>query len=228
MPRSRSRRKRKHKPARAAVAQSAKSQPIAWGAAAGEGKAAAAAARRRPLPWRYILGGVAALAVAVAAWFWWDARQASKDLEALAARGAATLDNVETMPSEGGGHVAQGQGVPYQSDPPTSGPHWPTPVRAVFHRDRQLPEALVHSLEHGNIVIYYDAPDEETLDALRAWTGHFVGVWDGVIAAPKPGLKDEIVLTAWRRILRLDPFAAAGAAAFIDRYRGRGPENRVR
>ena len=227
MPRSKSRRKRKRQPARAAVAQGAKSQSIAWGAAAGEGKSTAAA-RRRPLPWRYIFSGIAVLAVAAAAWSWWDARQASEDFEALAARGAAALENVETLPSESGGHVPQGQGVPYQSAPPTSGPHWPTPVRAGFNHDRQLPEELVHSLEHGNIVIYYDTPSAETLDSLRAWTGHFVGVWDGVIAAPKAGLRGEVVLTAWRRMLRLDPFDAAGAAAFIDRYRGRGPENRVR
>lgn len=228
MPRSKSRRKRKHKPAQAAAAQGAKSQSIAWGATAGEGKAAAAAARRRPLPWRYILGGVAALAVAAAVWSWWDARQVSDDFAALAARGAAALDNVETMPSEGGGHVAQGQGVPYQSDPPTSGPHWPTPVRAGFYGDRQSPEMLVHALEHGNIVIYYDVAGTETLDSLRAWAGHFVGVWDGVVAAPKRGLRGEVILTAWHRMLRLDPFDAAAAAAFIDAYRGRGPERPMR
>jgi len=146
----------------------------------------------------------------------------------LAARGAATLDRVETFDDAGGGHVPQGQSVPYQSDPPTSGPHWPTPTKAGFYRDRQWPEALVHALEHGNIVIYYDAPGEETLEAIRKWTGLYGGAWDGVVAAPRPGLGSEIIVTAWRRVLRLDPFDAPGAAAFIDRYRGRGPENAVR
>ena len=69
---------------------------------------------------------------------------------------------------------------------------------------------------------------EETLEAIRRWTGLYGGEWDGVVAAPRPGLGSEIIVTAWRRVLRLDPFDAPGAAAFIDRYRGRGPENAVR
>ena len=228
MPRSKSRRKRKKSDTRAAAGGGAKSDSIAWGASAGAGKATAAAARRKPVPWKLILGAVAVIAVAAAAWAWWDTRQAAEGFEELAARGAAALDNVETLPDQGGGHVPQGQAVPYPTDPPTSGPHWPTPTSAGLYRDRQWPEALVHALEHGNIVIYYDAPGEEVIETIRGWAGLYGGAWDGVVATPKTGLESEIVLTAWRRVLRLDPFDAAGAAAFVDRYRGRGPENRVR
>ena len=228
MPRSKSRRKRKKSQTRAGRARGAKADSIAWGAAAGEGKASAAAAQRKPLPWRLILGALAVVAVAAAVWWWLDTRQAAEGFEALAARGEGSLESVETMPDQGGGHVPEGQDVPYPSDPPTSGPHWPTPTGAGFYGDRQWPEALVHALEHGNIVIYYDSPDEETLATLRGWVGLFGGVWDGVVVTPKPGLETEILLTAWRRVLRLDPFDAAAAAAFVDRFRGRGPENRVR
>ena len=35
-------------------------------------------------------------------------------------------------------------------------------------------------------------------------------------------------MTAWRKRLRLKTFDASAAAAFIDAYRGRGPENPVR
>ncbi len=228
MPRSKSRRKRKNKPGRGTPGRGAKSQAIAWGAAAGEGRAGAAAAQRKPL--RRAIFGVGAVVVIAAAvwWWWWDTRQATESFEALAARGAPALERVETMRDEGGGHLPQGQDIPYQSDPPTSGPHWPTPTEPGFYSDRQWPEALVHALEHGNIVIYYDTPSEETVARIRDWTGLYRGAWDGVVAAPRPGLAGEIILTAWRRVLRLDPFDGAGAAAFIDRYRGRGPENRVR
>jgi hypothetical protein len=49
-----------------------------------------------------------------------------------------------------------------------------------------------------------------------------------VVAAPSSGLGKAVVLTAWRKILKLDEFDPAAAAAFIDKFRGRGPENRVR
>jgi len=42
------------------------------------------------------------------------------------------------------------------------------------------------------------------------------------------GLGQRLILTAWGEILRLDHFDPAVAAAFVDKYRGRGPENPVR
>lgn len=45
---------------------------------------------------------------------------------------------------------------------------------------------------------------------------------------PRPGLGETIILAAWRRTLTLDPFDGDAAAAFIDAYRGRGPEHLVR
>jgi len=53
-------------------------------------------------------------------------------------------------------------------------------------------------------------------------------MWSGIVATPMPGIGEAVVLTAWRRMLRLDTFDAATAAAFIDAFRGRGPENPVR
>jgi len=41
-------------------------------------------------------------------------------------------------------------------------------------------------------------------------------------------LNNQIVLTAWRKRLKLDAFDTKIAAAFIDAYRGRGPERQVR
>ncbi len=43
-----------------------------------------------------------------------------------------------------------------------------------------------------------------------------------------PGMGKRVVLVAWTKLLRLRKFDAASAAAFIDAYRGRGPEQRVR
>ena len=48
------------------------------------------------------------------------------------------------------------------------------------------------------------------------------------MAVPKQGLGQTIELTAWTKLLRLETWDAALAAAFIDAYRGRGPENPVR
>jgi hypothetical protein len=83
-------------------------------------------------------------------------------------------------------------------------------------------------LEHGNIVIYYDTPEPEALATLKDWAGLYTGTWDGVVVAPMDGLGGDLVLTAWTKTLRLRSFDAGLAAAFVDAYRGRGPEHPVR
>jgi hypothetical protein len=143
-------------------------------------------------------------------------------------RGRGSLRAVETLPDEGNQHVAPGEPVSYSSDPPTSGPHDPTPTEPGFYSRPHRSENLVHSLEHGIIVIYYDEPGSDVLKTLHGWASLYTGQWDGIIVTPKAGLGKTIILTAWTKRLRLDPFNADTAAAFIDAYRGRGPENPVR
>ena len=57
------------------------------------------------------------------------------------------------MPDRGGGHVPEGQPVPYPSYPPTSGPHWPRPAPWGVYDFEIAPEVYVHNLEHGGIVV---------------------------------------------------------------------------
>ena len=90
------------------------------------------------------------------------------------------------------------------------------------------PGQLVHALEHGNVVIYYDTPGPEVLAILKDWAGLYTGTWDGVVVAPMDGLGGDLVLTAWTKTLRLRSFDAGLAAAFVDAHRGRGPEHPVR
>ncbi|WP_121971394.1 DUF3105 domain-containing protein [Leptolyngbya sp. BC1307] len=144
------------------------------------------------------------------------------------AEGEAALTAVETSPDEGRKHVAPGESVDYENDFPTSGPHDPTPVAPGVYSQAQRPEQLVHSLEHGNIVVYYDQPGAEATKALESWADQFPGAWDGVVVTPKAGLGESVVLTAWTKQLNLAQFNPEAAASFIDEYRGRGPENPVR
>jgi len=168
------------------------------------------------------------LLVSFIAYTWWSSSSFDQRFLALAAEGEAAMVNIQNMPSRGGGHLSPGQSYTYGDRFPTSGPHDLRPIDPGFYRDIQRPTQLVHSLEHGHIVIYYDQPTSAVLNQIRGWASHYNGPWDGIVIVPAPNLGEEIVLSAWTRILRLKPFDPAAAAAFIDRYRGRGPENPVR
>ena len=176
---------------------------------------------------RFDVIAVAVIAIAAAAWgvsSWFDSQSESR-FDDLAQSGKESLAAVESPPFEGTGHEGP---YSYRGNPPTSGSHHPVPLDPGFYEVGQPPTRLVHSLEHGHIVIYYDSADQSVLDTLRVWTSLFTHLWGGVIATPKAELGQSVILTAWRKKLVLKTFDEATAAAFIDRYRGRGPENPVR
>jgi hypothetical protein len=175
-----------------------------------------------------VLAALGGLLVVYIGYSWWSISSFQEEFLGLAGTGAAALNQVQTYPSLGRTHLAAGASYNYGERFPTSGPHDIRPVAPGFYTELQRPTMLVHSLEHGHIVIYYDKPAPAILDQLKEWAGQYDGPWDGIVITPKANLGEEIVLTAWTRLLRLNPFDATAAAAFIDSYRGRGPENPVR
>jgi len=159
---------------------------------------------------------------------WWSSSSFEAEFLALAEEGAAAMNKIETFQSLGRSHLSAGESYNYGERFPTSGPHDFQWVESGFYTELQRPTKLVHSLEHGQIVIYYDKPAPEVLEQLREWARRYDGPWSGIVIVPRPNLGEEIVLNAWTRVLRLNPYDPAAAAAFIDSFRGRGPENPVR
>jgi len=185
-------------------------------------------APRSAFPTRYAIYAVAVLAAAGAIYGIVNGQQDASDFEALAANGQGGLKRVQSFPNEGRTHMPAGSQINYGTNPPTSGPHYIHWVDPGFYETPKGRSNLVHSLEHGMVVIFYDQPDEAVVDRLKEWTGLFNGPWSGIVSVRKTGLGEKLILTAWRRMLRLDRLEPAVAAAFIDAYRGRGPENPVR
>jgi hypothetical protein len=175
-----------------------------------------------------VLGAVALAALVAGGVYFWQLQQTGSAFDVLIAEGQPALARVETTPDRGGGHLEPGQGHSYGIAFPTSGIHDRVPIGPGFYTEPQRATQLVHSVEHGHIVIYYEDPGAEARDTIEAWTTLFGGNWDGVVAVPSSGLGKAVVLTAWRKMLKLDTFEPASAAAFVDAYRGRGPENKVR
>jgi hypothetical protein len=175
---------------------------------------------------RRVLIVVLVLLLAGGGYWAWSWIGAQREFDALVADGQGALDGVVTDRNDGTGHVTGA--ISYASDFPTSGAHRPIWTTAGFYDAPQPKALLVHALEHGNIVIYYDQPTTEARGQMADWADLYSGQWDGVVVTPFRGLGAAVVLTAWRKTFRLDPWDASAAAAFIDAYRGRGPENPVR
>jgi hypothetical protein len=175
-----------------------------------------------------MVAAVALAAVVAGGVYWVTASRTESAFMALAEEGRKRLDAVESETNRGRRHLDPGETYSYADSTPTSGPHDVTWAPTGFHETGQLPTRVVHALEHGNIVIYYDQPGDQVVEILKDWTGLYPGQWDGLLAIPMPGLGESLILTAWTKQLRLALFDPPLAAAFIDAYRGRGPEHPVR
>ena len=156
---------------------------------------------------RWTFGAGVAAAVVVALIVGWFAYRAQADLPG---QKFADLGNLHVQ-TVGDPHE------PYNSTPPTSGPHLPYIAPWGIHT-RPIPNELqVHNLEDGGVVIQYncDCPD------LAAKLGDLVRQYDKhVIVAPYPEMASTIALTAWTRIETLSAFDEKRIRRFIEAYRG--------
>ncbi len=123
------------------------------------------------------------------------------------------------VPSQGNAHVqlATDPHSPYNSDPPTSGPHLPYLAPWGIHTTPIPKELQIHNLEDGGVVVQYSCECPELVGKLTS----IVKRYDhGVILAPYPGMKSKIALTAWTRMDSFDEFDEARIVRFIKAYRG--------
>lgn len=132
---------------------------------------------------------------------------------------------------EGQDHADPGAHVTYKTDPPTSGSHYDKWAPAGIYEAGEIrPELIVHNLEHGNIVIYFDRSvlSKADMDELIALPKKYAGQWDGVLLVDRKNKENPIILTAWRVILPLKGYDKEKVLNFLDIFRGRGPEKAVR
>lgn len=160
----------------------------------------------------------------------------------LLARGgsdvAATMRSAgctfQTFPAREGRHIADTQKPKWNSYPPTNGDQSGTLVVWGDYDDPISLRSSIHNLEHGGVAIYYGSKvPAATVRRLREF---YAGDPNGLLLAPLPSLEDRITLGAWYVanpqqpekgvgvLARCGRFDESAFAAFVDRYRGKGPE----
>jgi Protein of unknown function (DUF3105) len=114
---------------------------------------------------------------------WWELRQyAGEKLEDVGAPVSACGD-ITTKPAEGTqDHVPPGTKLDILNNPPAFGQHYDQPdsMDRKFYSSSDRPElgTLIHNLEHGYTVVWYDedaADDTGTVSELKAMAKKFSG-----------------------------------------------------
>jgi len=104
--------------------------------------------------------------------------------------------------------TAEGKVTCYHSNPPTSGPHSPTDAAPGIYSEPVPKENLVHSMEHGAVIIWYNCTDcDELVSQVRQVAEGYGGDGRNLVMTPYPGMEaNTIALTAWSR---LDKFSVS-------------------
>jgi hypothetical protein len=120
----------------------------------------------------------------------------------------------ETFPSQGNTHIADGDtSADYNSNPPTSGPHWGTLADWGSY-------VLLHNLEDGGVILWYALGSrEENQERIRQLEEVARG-FEKVIIAPREDLEAPFAATAWERRQLFDNVDQAEMRAFIEAFEG--------
>jgi Protein of unknown function (DUF3105) len=123
--------------------------------------------------------------------------------------------------SLGNAHLtsAEDKHEPYNSVPPTSGPHLPYIAPWGVHVEPIVNELQVHNLEEGGVLVQYSCP-QGCPDLVASLKAIVLRYNTQVILAPYPGMDSRIALTAWTRVDKLDEVDEKRIVRFIEAYRG--------
>ncbi|MFQ5520117.1 MAG: DUF3105 domain-containing protein [Candidatus Methylomirabilia bacterium] len=158
---------------------------------------------RRRLAW-YAGSAVIVVGSLVVGWFAYQA--------------AANLPGIP-VPSLGNAHLQTlaTPHSPYNSNPPTSGPHVPWIAPWGIHSTPIPRELQVHNLEDGGVLVQYSCECPELVAKLKS----IVVRYDrSVILAPYPEMEARFALTAWGRIDKLEEFDERRIVRFINAFKG--------
>ncbi len=108
-----------------------------------------------------------------------DQKWKGKSVSEIGAKAGVCGDITEKEATGNQEHVPEGQKVDYKDAPPAFGAHWnvagvaPTPIGDRFYSEDSRPEleALVHNLEHGYTILWYDTTansESDQISAMRA------------------------------------------------------------
>jgi hypothetical protein len=146
-----------------------------------------------------------------------------------------------SVPNGEGTHVnSLTKKLPWNTDPPSNGQHYPEWAVWGFYTDPINPRMVVHNEEHGGVILWWgDKVSDATVGRLKDFYDEKPG---GTFGTPYPSLGSKIAITAWTgdpnryqqggyygegHIGICPSYTDATKTAFEkfrDAYRGKGPE----
>lgn len=157
-------------------------------------------------------GGVLCLLILLGS-YWFLTKQDTKSTK--------SLKGVEVA-VKGSNHLPVGTKIEYNSNPPAAGPHYDETTHAGFY-DKPLADGhIVHSLEHGAVVLWYKS--DLSKDEITKLKSIFDQTRGKTIMMPRKNMDVPVALTSWGRILKLKTIDEKAIKEFFESNIERAPE----
>ncbi|RJQ37788.1 DUF3105 domain-containing protein [Candidatus Parcubacteria bacterium] len=139
----------------------------------------------------------------------------------------------ETHADQGGDHVPFNTPFSYNSNPPTSGPHYRDPANWGIYDYEVHDQIFIHNMEHGGVWFSYrPSAGIGVVQDLEALVRELGGA--KIIMSPRSANDADVALAAWNRTLkfpvvgeRLTEAEKEAVRAFYRALKNSGPEGRL-
>ncbi|MBF8282349.1 MAG: hypothetical protein A2W37_10930 [Chloroflexi bacterium RBG_16_63_12] len=142
----------------------------------------------------------------------------------------------EDVPILSSDHIPIGQPhAPYNSNPPTSGPHYEQAAEVGFYDQAPPDEQLVHNLEHGHVIIWYNCGEltesqcsrlkSQIREVMASAGNSLITGTPKLVAVPRTEMETQVALTTWGRLDKFGAFDRQRILNFIKFFRDKAPEN---
>lgn len=119
-------------------------------------------------------------------------------------------------------HLPDGTQITYNSNPPAGGDHYAIPQHAGIYDKPPADGNLVHSLEHGAVILWYKADlSKSDVEKLKNIFNQISGKG---IMVPRKNLDVPVAVTSWGRLLKLQTIDEKQIKAFFETNMNRGLE----
>ncbi len=136
----------------------------------------------------------------------------------------------EDIPIAGALHIDENETpTDWNSDPPTSGQHYARWVPAGVYQEPVPDGFLVHNMEHGYVVVYYDCSGmsdaaclqfQSDIEATLAEAGPDPQTnTSKVVVVPRPGMGNPITYASWGHLYKAASFVPQEMVDYIRLYR---------
>ncbi|MBI2627447.1 DUF3105 domain-containing protein [Candidatus Nomurabacteria bacterium] len=167
---------------------------------------------------KIIIGVILLTLVIIIGGTWLSSRKETKNKERLSKSMMG-----EKMPDQGAAHVARDKAHPaYNSNPPTSGPHWSGVAGPGIKTDFVPDELVLHSMEHGAAVVWYrEGLEQSEMEKVKEAFANSDGK---KIMLARKDLDVPVALTSWGYLLKLETVDGIKIKEFIETNNDRAPE----